>query len=83
MSAGSPKPIPVEVQIGLIWAVQNGFVADVPIERVKRFQAGWTDFLVTRKPDLLAWIVREKALGPELIGALEAAANQFTETWKK
>ncbi len=43
------SPIPAEVQIGVIWAVQNGYVDDVPVERIKEFQAAWTDFLTTRK----------------------------------
>jgi len=33
-------PIPVEVQVAVIWAVQNGFVDDVSVERVKEFQTG-------------------------------------------
>src|SRR5215467_15989526 len=50
---GQYSPIPVEVQIGVIWAVQNGYVDDVPVERIKTFQAEWTDFLVTRKEGVL------------------------------
>ena len=42
-------PIPVEVQVAVIWAVQNGFVDDVPVERVKEFQAGLTEFLTTQQ----------------------------------
>ena len=38
----------------MIWAVQNGYVDDVPVERIKEFQAEWTDFLTTRKADLLS-----------------------------
>ena len=37
----------------MIWAVQNGYVDDVPVERIKEFQAGWTEFLTTRKAELL------------------------------
>ena len=54
-----------------------------PVERVKEFQAGWTDFLTTRKPDLLRNISEQKALNDELIAALKAAADQFKQTWKK
>ena len=32
------NPIPVEVQVAVIWAVQNGYVDQVPVERVKEFQ---------------------------------------------
>src|SRR6476620_1338303 len=69
------SPIAVEVQVGVIWAVQNGYFDDVPVERVKAFQASWADFLVTRKPELLATISKEKALSPELTTELKAAAD--------
>jgi F-type H+-transporting ATPase subunit alpha len=75
-------PIPVEVQVAVIWAVQNGYVDQVPVERVKQFQHGWTDFLTTRKPELLARIGKEKALGDALQASLKAAADEFTQTWK-
>jgi F-type H+-transporting ATPase subunit alpha len=63
--------------------VQNGYVDDVPVERIKEFEAAWTDFLTTRRADLLQRISVEKALSNELIAALKAAADQFKQTWKK
>src|SRR5262249_43912424 len=47
------NPIPVEVQVSVIWAVQNGYMDAVPLERIKEYQAKLTDFLTTRKADLL------------------------------
>ena len=76
------SPIAVEVQVGVIWAVQNGYMDDVPVERIKEFQASWTDFLTTQKVALLAKIGKEKALSPELTAELKAAADQFKPTWK-
>src|SRR6187551_1746683 len=77
------NPVPVEVQVAIIWAVQNGYVDDVPVERIKEFQAQWTDFLTTRKDDLLKKILEQKALSPELTAEVKAAADQFKQTWKK
>lgn len=75
------NPIPVEAQVAVIWVVQNGYVDNVPVERVKEFQAGWTDFLTTRKAELLQKIYREKALSDALTADLRTAADQFKETW--
>jgi F-type H+-transporting ATPase subunit alpha len=75
------EPIPVEVQVAVIWAVQNGLVDDVPVPRVKEFQAGWAEFLTTRKPDVLGRIAVEQTLGSESSAALAAAGRQFKETW--
>jgi F-type H+-transporting ATPase subunit alpha len=79
---GVYSPIPVEIQVAVIWAVQNGYVDDVPVDRVKEFQARLTDVLVTRKSELLAKIVQEKVLSEALIAELKAAADQFKQTWK-
>src|SRR3954452_6788645 len=77
------SPIPVEVQVAVIWAVQNGYVDDVPVERIKELQAEWSDFLTTRRADLLESIGREKTLSPELTSELKAAADKFKAMWKK
>ncbi len=73
------SPIPVEVQVALIWAVQNGFADDVPVERVKEFQAALTEFLTTEQSDLLAKIASEKELSDALTGRLKAAAQDFKQ----
>ena len=76
------SPIPVEVQVAVIWAAQNGYVDNVPVERVKEFQAGLTDYMTTRKAELLRKIGQEKALSAALTAELKAAADQFKETWR-
>jgi F-type H+/Na+-transporting ATPase subunit alpha len=76
------SPIPVEVQIAVIWAVQNGYVDDVPVERVKEFQSKFTEFLSTRKPELLQKIAAEKTISAALSTELKAATDQFKDAWK-
>jgi F-type H+-transporting ATPase subunit alpha len=76
------SPIPVEVQVAVIWTVQNGYVDDVVIERIKEFQLTFAEFLNTRKPDLLRRIGQEKVLTPALTADLKSAADEFKETWK-
>src|SRR5271155_2597280 len=76
------SPIPVEVQIATIWAVQNGYTDTVPVERVKEFQKKLVDFLSTRKAVLLKKITSEKKLSDALTAELKAAADEFKETWK-
>src|SRR6187455_602633 len=63
---GQYDPVPVEIQVGVIWAVQNGYVDDVAVERIKEFQAEWTEFLTTQKAELLKKIGKDKAISPEL-----------------
>jgi F-type H+-transporting ATPase subunit alpha len=79
---GQYNPIPVEVQVAVIWAAQNQYMDDVPVLRVKEFQNNWTEFVTTRKPVLLHKIGREKALSDALKAELKAAADEFKATWK-
>jgi F-type H+-transporting ATPase subunit alpha len=76
------SPIPAEVQIAVIGAVQQGYMDDVPVDRVKDFQARLTEFLTTRKTELLRKIAQEKALSEALMAELKAASDQFKQTWK-
>src|SRR5271156_5108544 len=76
------NPIPVEVQVAVIWAVQNGYVDQVPVDRIKEFKSRLTEFLTTRKADLLEKIENEKALSKDLVAEVKAAADEFKETWK-
>jgi len=75
------SPVLVEVQVAVIWAVQNGYVDDVAVDRIKEFQAKLTDFLTTHKPELLKKIAREKAISDALKDELKAATDQFKQTW--
>jgi F-type H+-transporting ATPase subunit alpha len=54
----------------------------VAVNRIKEFQASLTEFLTTRKNDLLRRIGVEKALDDALKAELKAAADQFKQTWK-
>jgi F-type H+/Na+-transporting ATPase subunit alpha len=76
------NPIPVEIQVVVIWAAQNGYLDQVPVERVKEFQNKLTEYFTTRKGQLLAKIGREKELSDELKVELKAAAEEFKQTWK-
>ncbi len=76
------NPIPVEVQVAVLWTVQNGYMQDVPVERVKDFQARLTDYLTSRKAELLGRIAREQALSDPLTADLKAAVIEFKQTYR-
>ena len=61
---------------------QNGYLDDVPVERVKEFQNKLTELFTTRKGQLLGKIGREKELSDALKAELKAAAEEFKQTWK-
>ena len=76
------NPVPVEMQAAILWTVQNGFMDDVPVDKMKDFQNKLTDYLANRKTDLMAKILKEKALSDALIAELKAAVTEFKQTYK-
>jgi F-type H+-transporting ATPase subunit alpha len=76
------NPIAVEVQITVLWAVQNGYMDEVPVERIKDFQNQLMDFATTRKAPLLAKVAKEKALNDALKAELKTALDEFQAQWK-
>ena len=76
------SPIPVGLQVAVLWTVQNGYVEGVPVDRIKDFQNKLTEYLSTRKAELLQKIENEKALSDVLVAELKAAADEFKQTWK-
>ena len=79
---GQYNPIPVEVQVLVIWTAQNGYLDQVPVARVKEFQNKLTEYFTTRKGELLARIGKEKAISDALKAELKTAADEFKQTWK-
>jgi F-type H+-transporting ATPase subunit alpha len=76
------NPIPVEEQVAVLWAMQNGYLDPVPVDRVKEFQIKLQDYLQTRKESVLAAIRTKKAIDKDLEAELAMALNDFKTTWQ-
>ena len=76
------KPLAVEVQVATLWAMQNGFLDDVAVSKVKDFQDKLQDFMVTRKENVLTLIREKGALNDENIAALKAAVGEFKQGYR-
>src|SRR6187455_1993984 len=66
------NPIPVEIQAAILWAVQNNFMDDVPVEKVKDWQAKLTQFFMDRKAALLEKVRKEAAVSDAIAAELKA-----------
>ena len=76
------NPLPIEAQVAVLWAVQNTMMDDVAVEKIKDFQTKLTDYLTSRKTDLMARIAKEKALSDPLTAELKTAITEFKQTYK-
>jgi len=66
----------------VIWAATNGYVDDVPIENVRRFEAELLQFGENSHPGLLQAIREKKALNEEITSDLKQMLADFKESWK-
>jgi F-type H+-transporting ATPase subunit alpha len=76
------KPVAVEVQASVLFAVQNGFFDDVPVEKVKDCQAKMVEYLTLRKAEVLTRIAEKGAIDDALTADLKAALGEFKSTYQ-
>jgi F-type H+-transporting ATPase subunit alpha len=74
-------PISVEAQAAILWAVQNNFFDDVPVDKVKSFQQKLSEYFHTRKPELPKNILKEKAITDAIAAELKAAVTEFKQSY--
>ena len=75
------RPMPVEQQVISIWAVTGGYMDDVPLEDVKRFEEGFLSFVATRHPEVGQHIRERGDLPEEIEAVLKEAVLAFKETF--
>jgi F-type H+-transporting ATPase subunit alpha len=75
------QPMPVEEQVVLIYAVVEGYLDDVPVDRISEFETAFLDFLRESRPEILEGIEKEKDLTPEDEDRLKAAISEFKQTF--
>src|SRR5271165_4259563 len=76
------SPFPVEEQVVSVWAGNEGFLDDVPVEDVRRFETGFLDEL-QRNTGILNAIRETGELSDDTVVALKDAINQFRATFEK
>src|SRR5437763_2995192 len=67
------NPQPVEQQAAVLFAMQNGYLDAIPVDRVKEFQKKLQEFLSTRKESVLATVREKKAIDDTVSSALKGA----------
>jgi F-type H+/Na+-transporting ATPase subunit alpha len=75
------SPFPVEDQVVSIWAVSNGYLDDIPVEKVQEFEAGLLDHLHSRHSDLGDEIKEKGELGEDLEKRVRKAVEEFKSSY--
>ncbi|MCW2607469.1 MAG: synthase alpha subunit, partial [Frankiales bacterium] len=70
-------PFSVERQVVSIWAGTNGFLDDVPVNDIRRFEAEFLDYVARSHGAINDAIVQTGKLGDDVVGQLEKAVTEF------
>jgi F-type H+-transporting ATPase subunit alpha len=71
------EPMAMEHQVAIVYAVTHGFLDDVPVEKVRDFEAAFHRYLDSQQTDLLQAIATGQAMTAEVEAALQGAIQEF------
>jgi F-type H+-transporting ATPase subunit alpha len=75
-------PMPVEKQVVSIFAGTNGYLDEIPVEHVQRYEKELLELMELKHRDLLAQIATEKDLSDQITMRLKSILQQFTDSFK-
>jgi len=74
------QPVSVEHQALIIYAVTNGYLDDVPVNKVQAWEEAFHRFMDAAHPEVGRAIITEKTLSKETEEKLKAAIVEFKQT---
>jgi F-type H+-transporting ATPase subunit alpha len=78
------EPLPAANEVMIIYAVTNGFLDDVPVERVKEWENAFHQYLHSNHQEFLDTLIRDyarKKAPQEVLDQIVAIINQFKKTF--
>jgi F-type H+/Na+-transporting ATPase subunit alpha len=82
LKQGQYQPLAVEQQVVIIYAGTNGYVDDLPVASLKRYEQELFAFISSRHPDVFADILQKRELDGDLRGKLNKLLEEFKGVFK-
>ena len=76
------QPMPVEQQVTIIYAGYNGFLDDIAVADIRKFETGFHPFMAEKYPDIMEKIRRTKDIDSDTEAALSKAIQAFKAQFK-
>jgi F-type H+-transporting ATPase subunit alpha len=76
------QPMPVEQMVTIIYAGNNGYLDDLPVGDIGRFEEQFHPFMAENYPDIMEKIRRTKDLDADADAALGKAITAFKAQFK-
>ncbi|MFA5107077.1 MAG: F0F1 ATP synthase subunit alpha [Patescibacteria group bacterium] len=70
-------PQPVSLQVAILYAVVNGLLDDIAVEKVPAFEKGLHQYLISQKSDFLAELKKAAELTEKVESGLKAAIDEY------
>jgi F-type H+-transporting ATPase subunit alpha len=77
LKQGQYDPALVERQVVVIWAATNGYIDDIPVGDVRKFETGLLNYMDNSQTALLSTIREKKAIDNDSTQQLHAALKEF------
>jgi F-type H+-transporting ATPase subunit alpha len=71
------QPLPVEKQVMVIFAANNGYIDDYPVNVARRYEAEMMTFIENSHPAILAEVRDKKAIDNDLQAKIKGALEEF------
>ena len=82
LKQGQYEPLPVEKQILIIYAGTNGFVDELPLTALKKYEQELYSFVESRHQDIFADILKKRELDSDLRAKMNKALEEFKAVFK-
>jgi len=82
LKQGQYASVPVERQVAIIYAGTNGYIDEIPIDHVARYEKELLETMELKHKDILNTIAETKELDDETAGKLKKALEDFTNSFK-
>ena len=82
LKQGQYQPLSVEKQILIIYAGTNGFVDELPLSALKKYEQELHSFIEAKHPDIFADILKKRELDGDLRAKLSKALEEFKGIFK-
>ena len=80
LKQGQYGPYSLADQIAVLYAGVNGFLDDVPVEKVTAFDAAFVEFMRTNHPEILAAITEANDVSDDTAENLKTAIQEFKDS---
>jgi F-type H+-transporting ATPase subunit alpha len=76
------EPLPVEKQVLIIYAGTNGFIDELPLTALKKYEQELYSFVESKHPDIFADILKKRELDSDLRAKMDKALEEFKAVFK-